>query len=768
VTRWRYGLLLALTTMFLPAVAETIPDRFIIRLSGQPAARFSAQIANLKRQHAAMRATLEARGARVTGETTVVSNLIFVQIAADRAASLSSIPGVLRVYPVRLFDRTLDHALPLQKVPDAWNQIGGAANAGVGIKLGIIDTGVDPQHPAFIDPALVMPDGFPKTSRGADVAFTSNKVIVARSYPFNSDGNPTPALDTDGHGTGNAMIVAGAMVTGPNGPISGIAPKAFIGNYKVFADDPNSRASDDMILQALDDAVSDGMDIINLSLGTVLAPRLADDVLAQAVEAAVQAGKIVTISAGNSGSDPNTIGSPGIAPGAITVGSTWNDRDFESALKIDGGATFAAYPGSGPNSAAPISGAIVDVAQIDPTGFACDPLPQASLTGAIALILRGVCLFQTKINNAQQAGAVAVLVYTDAARPDPVLMQVDSATLPAASLIYSDGVVLKQQLAAGPIQATIDFAIQAVPVRPNRLSSFSSRGPSSETGIKPDMAAVGQRIYKAGINSGFNVQDGTSFAAPMVAGAAALIEAARPGLTSAQYRSLLVNSGTPVIQDSGTALTIQQAGMGLLNVLNALNSNIAVAPVSVNFGSGSGTVDRTVQLNITNLGSAPDTFSIEAQPQGDGPAPQLPVNTVQLDPGQSQAISVQLTADSLGAGAYQGYLKIQGTQNAINALAPYWYGVPSGVPTHMTVLLAPTNGAPGSRPTIIVRPTDDQGLIAGGGPTVTSSVGSVTSVQSADSSYPGAYRIAVRLARGTNVFHVSSGGASADITIQSP
>src|SRR5262249_42554969 len=149
---------------------------------------------------------------------------------------------------------------------------------------------------------------------------------------------------------------------------------------------------------------------------------------------------------------------------------------------------------------------------------------------------------------------------------------------------------------------------------------------------------------------------------PMVAGAAALIEAARPGLTFQQYRSLLVNSATPVALDSGALLTVQQQGSGFLNVLAAVNATVAAGPTSLSFGIGSGTIDQTSSLTLTNVGSAADTFSITVQPLGNGPIPILSANSVQLNPGKSQNISVELAGASLDPGAYQGYLQIQGTQ----------------------------------------------------------------------------------------------------------
>lgn len=782
----KLAIFLAVTCLGSLGIAATVPERYLVELEGDPAAvhavkrghavrsydpEFRSRLATLRQQHSRMRTALESYGAQVIGETTVATNVMVVRIADDRAAGLASIPGVLRVHPVRLFQPTLDHALPLERVPDAWNQIGGAQNAGLGIKIGMIDTGIDSKHPAFNDSTLIPPDGFPLANQASNIAYTNNKIIVARSYAINSNGSNSPAADTDSHGTGTSMVAAGAVITGPNGsPISGVAPKAFLGNYKVFPDNSSSGAQEDWIISAIDDAVADGMDVINLSLGSLLAARPADDLLAQAVENATFAGKIVTVSAGNAGPDPNTIGSPGVAPDAITVGSSWNDRDFAGILQIAGGSSIAAYPGNGPNTTTPISAPLVDITLFDPTGLACGSLPSGSLAGSIAFILRGSCTFETKIDNAQQAGALAAVIYTYASSPDALTMGVGAASLPAAMLRYQDGAALKEQLAGGPLSITIDFRVQAVPVNPNRLSSFSSRGPNSDFGIKPDLLAIGQPISTATLNSGFVVESGTSFSAPMLAGAAALLEAARPGLTVGQYRSLLINSSIPIVQDSGVPLDVQQSGAGFLNMLNAINANTAVSPTFISFGVGSGSVDQTSTLTITNVGAASDTFSIVAQPIGGGPVPALSANSLSLNPGQAQNVSVRFTGSSLDPGGYQGYLQIQGTQNSIVATVPYWYGVPLGVATHITVLDAPTNGNPGSTQTIYLRPVDDQGLSSGTPPavSVTSGTGVVIAVQSVDSAVPGAYGIRVRLSVGTNTFHVTSDAVSTDITIHSP
>src|SRR5438105_8609085 len=116
---------------------------------------------------------------------------------------------------------------------------------------------------------------------------------------------------------------------------------------------------------------------------------------------------MVTISAGNDGPDPNTISSPGTAPNAITAGSMQNDRILAASLRLAGGSRLRAIPGDGRNAATPVTAPLIDIATLDSTALACDGLPDLSLTGSIALILRGTCPFETKLNNAARAGAAA-------------------------------------------------------------------------------------------------------------------------------------------------------------------------------------------------------------------------------------------------------------------------------------------------------------------------------------------------------------------------
>ena len=342
-----------------------------------------------------------------------------------------------------MFHLVLDHALAVHKITDAWSQVG-LSNAGAGIKIAIIDTGIDNTHPAFQEPSLVVPNGFPQVNPNTDTAFTSNKVIVARSYVNLLSTDPDlSARDHVGHGTGVAMAAAGVLSAGPLATIRGVAPVAYLGNYKVFGSPGvNDTTNDGAILKAIDDAVADGMDVINLSLGDVATP-LADDPEANTIARAASMGTIVVVAGGNNGPDPQTFGSPATAPLAISVGASVNDRNFSATTTV-GGVRYEAIPGTGPAPAQAVTARIIDITTLGDNGLACSPFAAGSLKGDIALVLRGVCFFTDKLNNVQAGGAVGALVYTDAARPDAIIMSVGSATLPAMMVSNGDGVKIKR------------------------------------------------------------------------------------------------------------------------------------------------------------------------------------------------------------------------------------------------------------------------------------------------------------------------------------
>ena len=276
--------------------------------------------------------------AEIGARYRTVFNGFALLVPSESLRELASLPGVAAVHPVREYFPTLDASNTAMGAPAFWSLLGGDDQAGAGMKVGIIDTGVDFSNPMFSDASLSPPPGFPK----GDLTLANGKVIVARyfqaladSRDANADLGHRTAQDLVGHGSHSAGVAAGSRVDLSGSgrrpiTVAGVAPKAWIGDYRVFS----PRAFDDNIIAAIEAAVDDGMDVINMSFGSEPLGNPLDDPIIAAVENAVAAGVVATISAGNSGPDPSTVGFPGAAPGAITVGASSNSHYGLSTLGI--------------------------------------------------------------------------------------------------------------------------------------------------------------------------------------------------------------------------------------------------------------------------------------------------------------------------------------------------------------------------------------------------------------------------------------------------
>ncbi len=689
---------------------QAVPGRYVVELADAPAALGGGSRTAVRARQAEARRAIAAHGGAVLDSMDTVVNGLIVTIPEGRAPELGMVPGVARVYPVYRVQAALDHALPLHKVPDAWALLPlGQNSAGAGMKIAIVDSGIDAHHPGFRGdlPAL---DGFPKVFSETDKKNTNAKVIVAKNYTLLDPTDAEPdADDRLGHGTALAMTAAGGTVVNALGPMTGVAPAAYLGNYKVLTADGG--AFTDVIAKAVDDAVADGMDVINLSLGLYVTREFqvsTDNIGIAAMERAVRAGVLVTVAAGNEGPDPGTVADLGTAPNAISVAAIHNDRTLDFGVLISGAPPYQAFPGDGPDPGRAISAELFDVEQIDPSALLCTPAPAGSLTGKIALILRGTCFFEDKINNAMAGGAAAALIYNSATgsvwgvEGSPT---VQLATLPAMFVNRNEGVDIKQRLGAtAGLQATLDFlGVTPLPARDD-VTFFSSRGPSVGAALKPDLSAAGQEVVTATQStypdgefydpSGYANLAGTSISAPMVAGAAAVLKAGRPGLSVAQYRSLLINTASSANSAPDTPAAIADAGAGKLNLGAAMTSTVAAFPTAIQFGTSKQNANPTAGLTLFNVGKAADTLTIKAIPSGSGPAPSVALDTVSLDPAASRQINVSLAGDGLAAGSYEGYLQIAsaGTPSVIRV--PYWFAVPGSDAakisiTHQSVVESP-------------------------------------------------------------------------------
>ena len=646
-----------LVTMLAAAAlanAQSPGNRYALILEDAPVAkqfprsrRAASEAADYARtvqqKQQALHDELGRRNIQITGSASTVMNVIFVESSPDRLDELKALPGVRGVVAVRRYKRKLNKALPIINAQGAWNVVGGFDQAGLGIKIGILDSGIDETHPAFQDPSLPMPPGFPKCT-GSDCNFTNNKVIVARSYvrQLGAGSNPlNPAADSrpddfsprdhSGHGTAVASAAAGNLNTGLV-PISGVAPKAYLGSYKIYGSpEINDFTSDDVIILALDDAVNDGMDIVSFSSGgpAFTGPTdsgsicdnpagVACDLSAEAFENAAEGGLVIVSAGGNEGNltgptdlDFNSIDSPGDAPSVIAVGATTNTHEFAETVEVPGVAALQSIATNSGDAAVPpgvTRAPMSDVAVYgDPLG--CSSLPFEGMLGQIALIERGNCTFETKAQNAIDAGAVGIIFYMADSSPLISFAGMINFNQPGVIVSLTDGQNLKSFIDNHPY-SLVDInphGIEQSASNSNLVANFSSLGPAAGAAatLKPDLVAVGGNensvsytgsmylatqsydplgdMYSA---DGYANADGTSFSTPLVSGAAALVKQHHPQFSAAEIKSALVNTASNSItaDDAGNTADVRWLGGGLLSAANAVATTATTTPSTISFG----------------------------------------------------------------------------------------------------------------------------------------------------------------------------------------
>jgi len=642
------------------------------------------------------RAGLVSSGIRERTRIRKLANAVSIEVGASELAAISALPGVKRVELVRQYHATIDASVPLINAPAIWQKLGGISVAGQGMKIAILDTGIDITNPLFSDAGYTAPAGFPRANNGND-SLTNNKVIVAKAFVDNS---VTSALDENGHGSNVAGIAAGNSGTvSPLATLSGVAPKAYLGNYRVL--DESGSGRDDFIIRALEEAIADGFDVVNMSFGGDADSTLTP--LDGAVETAVNiAGKIVVISAGNSGEDGDmTVSSPGVSPSAITVAAASNAHIVGPVITVEQPAPVGASLvkiGSSTGNSVDVSDGLVGVpyASVDSQGRGCGALPAGSLAGKVALIERGVCPFSDKVNNASNAGARAVIIFnkdisegTDGG--DNVLnMDVSGTNIPSMFISRSAGLALRDFVSTNP-SATLSIApIGAGSAVADVLASFSSLGPSLLQGLKPDIAAPGVIIYSAAIKSpsgdvsdpsGFLAISGTSQAAPHITGAAALIKQLNPTFTPAQVKSALMNSAlVDVFTDvnkTGRAGVLAQ-GAGRVDLAGASSVNATFSPASLGFGiqKRKNNLTLTADLAVTNVTAAENTFNFSVQ-QLDSVSPlvvSLSTASITRAAGQSGAVTLSIFLKKKKKAEkrdYTGYVNVSDSLGQ-TLHVPYW------------------------------------------------------------------------------------------------
>lgn len=461
---------------------------------------------------------------------------------------------------------------------------------GSGVKVGVIDTGIDYTHP---DLGGCFGEGC-RVVTGAD--------FVGDGYNADEPEHSVPLPDDDpsdctGHGTHVAGIV------GADGEVTGVAPGVEFGAYKVFGCEGSTSA--EVVMQAMEAALLDGMDIVNLSLGQAF--QWPGYPTAEAAGTLIDEGVVVVASIGNTGADGvYGAAAPGIGADVIGVASTDNPAERLSAAYVEALGRGVGYKPvkSVPE---PKTGTVTD--PLVWFGRACaEDASEHDVTGRVALIERGTCTFKEKYERAVDEGATAVVIYNDRSGYFTG-GGVEDLGVPLVGTTKADGEELRALIEDGA-EPRLEFDGGTVMVdlpRGGLASEFSSYGPAPDLTFKPDVSAPG-----GGVWSTFPVDDGsytslsgTSMSSPHVAGAAALLLEAEPGLEPGAVRTRLANTANPVPWGEHPGLGHLEAahrqGTGVIDVMAALGAEGALSPSGVGVGDGTG--PRKFELELTSEAS---------------------------------------------------------------------------------------------------------------------------------------------------------------------
>jgi len=643
----------------------------------QMASAVEAQVARVEASQQAALGALSAAGVnyqRVASSQRVLNALI-VRADASQLAAIRALPGVKAAYPERIAELDNSTSVPFIGAPALWSL--GTGYTGDGIKIGIIDSGIDYDHVNFGGDGDGVPEAaeFPTAKIAGGYDFVgdtwhpvSSPTLVPDADPYDQNGHGSHVAGTAaGYGVVGGATYGGAYDAGTPfatmdiGP--GVAPEATLYSYKVGSS--SNYVSEAAAILALDRAVLDGVNVVNMSIGGDFGdPNIG---WAVAADNASLAGIVVVSSAGNAGDTYFIQGDPSTADRAISVAASVDGSLGVEVVGPAGSLLLGIYEAA----SASFGPAVYDVTGllelvndgVAPAANGCEPLVGFT-PGNIALIDRGVCDFTVKVYNAQQAGAAGVLIANTstgafggmgAADGDPYAPLI---TIPSVMIQYADGQALRGAGVTVHMANTVVFGGSA-----DTLASFSSRGPQREpdganVGLKPDIAAPGSGITSTALGTGSGAVDysGTSMASPHVTGAVALLRQQHPTWNVAEIKALVMNTATHfVYQGNNQTPPIYgpaRVGTGRLDLANASSSDViaynAAAPelVSVSFGILDANAPTALVRSITveNKGASAASFDVsyESLADIDGVSYSVSPATVNVAAGGTATVQVTL------------------------------------------------------------------------------------------------------------------------------
>lgn len=485
---------------------------------------------------------------------------------------------------------------------------------GKNVKVAVIDTGIDYTHPDLED----------NFAGGYDV--------------FDFDEDPMETLPEEGMPTNHGTHVAGIIAA--NGEMQGVAPDAKLYGYRALG--PGGFGSTVNVLAALEQAVNDGVDVINLSLGnSVNGP---DYPTSLAVNKAIELGIPVVIANGNSGPAPWTVGSPATADLAMGVGAAQAPTTAAHLYHPVERRTipFLTMQGS----------PAWEITRDEKIADALDPA--ADLRGKIALFKRDVVTFRELALEAQEKGAIAVLIYNNEAGAlyGGIDNTDEAIKIPVAGITAADGEWLLGR--TGDYLETVTESIDTT------IADFSSRGPVTVNWeIKPDLIAPGTAI-KSTVPGGYEHFNGTSMAAPYVAGAIALLKEAYPDWSVEKIYHALTTTAQPLFQENGELHNPSIQGHGLIQPDAALQTPTIIHDGTLEAGKiTSKNETKTFTVSIENRSTTTQQFHFQIPEKEPGITWQLPLS-FKVEPKKRKEVEVRLEVASgkLPAGVHEGFLQV--------------------------------------------------------------------------------------------------------------
>ncbi|MCM3726703.1 S8 family serine peptidase [Neobacillus cucumis] len=555
-----------------------------------------------------------------------------IEGSPEAIAGLSKQQHVLTVSPVAKYQAESEEGVKIiggeevRRIFDDHNQ----RLTGKGITVGVIDTGVDYNHP----------DLKSNYAGGHDLV--------------DNDQDPMETLAV-GKSTIHGTHVAGIIAA--NGKIKGVAPEAKIVAYRALG--PGGGGTTEQVLAAIEQAIKDKVDVVNLSLGNdINGPDLP---ISLALNRAVDKGIVAVAASGNSGPNVWTVGSPGTASKAISVGASTPTMEIPSLIIEGSRKKMRVQPLEGSaNWGLDRSLELAD-------GGIGRKEDLHNIQGKLVLIKRGTITFTEKAKNAYEAGAKAVLIYNNLS--GSFMGNLDTPmNIPVGALALGDGVILQKRLKEHSVTARVLISEER-----DRLADFSSRGPVTETWeIKPDIVAPGVAI-KSTIPGGYLSLQGTSMAAPHVAGACALIKQAHPEWTPAQIKAALMNTAKPIGPNSNALYRTYEQGAGRIQVDDAIQTTSLVTPSSLRFGKYTEENNsHKAIVKIENTGEKTQRYSFKIPHQVEGVSWRFPLSFT-LGPRESKEITIELQIDPqvFKEKIHDGFLQLEAGSELIQI--PYLY-----------------------------------------------------------------------------------------------